>query len=447
MTREVRGATWPLPWWWVALPALWVAGNTAWSVLTATDWLYYPMPLVSALSRDGLQVTGPVLMVMATAVSQAALDRNSVSSHLSSVRAGRSLPLRSLAVFGGWALLGYAIGAAGPLWFLSQRTVAGSVSWIVPAVGAAALMVFVVAGFVVGSIVRSWPGPLASAGVALVFLVGPVMALSEAPDLPAVVAWLSFLPVGGPGEAIPVSSGLLVLVWWVVLTGALCALYVAVQRSRARILHRSAQGALVGSVALVPVTAVALVLANPPMVAAQGLGVQCRTVSSGGQVCVLVDETPVLDDLVAEVELTLARVGDPELGRWAFASQRALPAVRAQNPGVEVISGSITPDRGTEYTDEGLGAWLSGLNACGTSATGAGRGLDWSYGVAIWATRPEQVAEMVRISSGRPAAELRPDEKVVLAAEEDVRAWYAENQQELMACAYDGEGPGVDGES
>jgi hypothetical protein len=435
----VRAAVFPL-----RLPALaGVVVSVAMVTLLQTGhvfgWAPVRWTLVSALARETLFLTGPVVCAIG---AWSARVNTTVVTTLAPARSWTFIVNHHLRVVAPAVMLGFTLGLAPAFARAGSRATSGGLDIMVVLSGFAGLALMLVVGYLAGAMVGA-PTGIVTAGVVGFVLTGGLMVLSDAltsSGLPmslfSVMPFWSFPLSRGSHEVWQLAAFRTVLFLGLAVATAMLAprlldLRFASRRTKSLVIATIlSPAATLGLLALILQPAVATPDTDPP--------ISCRDINAGS-VCVYAEEDAILADAARAISETVDRFGPGALsGRFSSVKPDQQPEPLAQ--GDMVFTPQVHYDRAwfveALWYDTARG--ISGSSECD-------RVLFERYGPEYYNTAPLQARE-ADVVAQTIAAEIaqrmgaQADGTLVLPRDEGTEDWPATRRlEEALAAKSDPE--------
>lgn len=403
---------------------------TIWTFSQTSTWAYVSRPVISGLPREAVFGAGPAACAMSALVAAVFLDRRSPLSWPIAPRASGQLQLRIALVLVGWWCLALVLAALIYTLILLRRSEAGHYYPAEALLAVPMLAVMVAAGVLVGVVVSRWWAPavaLLLAGV-MVFLPSEMLRLVEYD--PTLVAPFAFYLSGAFDHRALLASGIAaVTAWWWAGLATVGLLLVGWTRGIAR---RGWGVAATSAAASIAVAGLAAPLVSMPLFTSDAPSASvCEVSEFGVEVCVSAEERALLPTLRAEAERMTARLGLWPERYTMIASERGWDAIHTERPHQEEAHTLIAPTSvyGVSGGVSTVAFTLSGHDTCiEESRDPSAPESNASYYLGLWIEARPDALEFLAV--GPEWAETAG------ATDEEVRAWYAENRDALLACDY-----------
>lgn len=438
---ETSKLTWPVPWWVLAVPALIVAALTAWYISRASGWAYVSLPRLSGQPRESGIITGPLVCVCAAWIAERFTNRRSPIAWPIAPRASGALGRRVLLVLVATLVAAQLLGAVPALAYQYSRALGGEFFPIEVLAASLDLTFFTATGFLIGTVIARWWAPLAAVLWAGFWIyIAPIAYTITFPDRGTNIEYFMFpATVGQDHRSLSTPVMVAVIVWWALVLTTIVTTTVGWHRFLAR---KGAKLLTVAGLATAAATGMgfsASTLLPSPFIDGATSDVVCTPLDQT-QVCLAVEQMPMLEEIRARAQPVLDRLGEVPPGIEAIASSRAITTLTAQGrPATAFIRISVST-YGARTIEFDVGVGFGGLAACVPTADTvpgtdqpviAPDGVNWAFAIGHWlAQDPESDPEHQPLE--RKLADTDPS---------TVRAWYAKNAQTILSCAYAGDGP------
>lgn len=426
MASELIRATWPLPWWALAIPALAIAVATGIVMAQPGQWLYVAPARASGLPAEALITVGPLVAVASCWVAERFVNRHSPLASPILPRAGGALGFRALVVLVvGWALV-FSLVVCGALAFWRERATGGEFYPVEVVLSVVRLEFFIVSGFIIGTVVARWHAGIWALGWSAFWSqAAPTLYSAWMPGRSSNLEYFIFPALAASDHRdLSARAMSLVLIWWIFVIAALTlamAGWYGLMAGRSRVLV----GVGAFSLGVAATLGVALpIVARGAFVDGSPQPLSCASVREL-TACVTQEQRSVLPPIVPRIEEAIDRMGSHLPADVSLvASNDAVPTALAAGYRMREI---LTLNLGSSSLSDpafDMGVGLAGLDACSSGRPGAA----WAFHFASWLAPDSNLAIPV-------------EENPLLGIhDEKVLAWYTANEEALRDCNYTGDG-------
>lgn len=431
--RDSWSITWPVRWWVVVPASVAMAAYTFLSLSSVADWSYIDTAYLSSLPREMTVLLGPAVASIACLIGRSSWAKDAVAT-TAAQRMGPGLVGRVFLVLTLW-LVGVHLGvAATMIHYYSRQATAGDPQWVALVPVICSLVFFVAIGLGVSLLVDHWSAGLVALIVSLTLALVPFPFTSEI----EIMRWLAPAAPITTFSPVPGATVGWVVAYWLVGSAAVVLVLLAVASCRATSGSTSGTLRAGAAVSAWAVALVAIAVISPAVSGPEPYSAQCAT-RGAVTYCVSEEEAPVLSELQGQTGPVLAKLGGgPGELRWVTSQVAADALLREgqwDGDATTLVAVGVGPVSGARYSNEDLAGVLAGMTSCSQESIAAGdEGVEWTFALAWWLARPDELHEQARIGLPQPAA-------MEAATSAEVQHWYSLNRAELQACAYQGSGP------